>query len=106
MWYVALRCCGGVNIPLDSAEEPAQTPGRPTFGGTPDYRMPFIFCRFPGDVKQMLLSHQTRLVLYVRTGELQKEDVVRILYGASLPAIPRKRHGRVHLERGMHMFNA
>jgi hypothetical protein len=57
-------------------------------------------CRFPGNVKQMLLSHQTGLVLYVRTGELQKEDVVRILYGASLPAIPRKRHGRVHLERG------
>jgi hypothetical protein len=75
MWHVVLRCCGGVNTLLD---------------GGPGLQNAVHLCRFPGDVKQMLLSHQTGLVLYVRTGELQKEDVVRILYGASLPAIPRK----------------
>src|SRR5436305_14942932 len=36
--------------------------------------------------------------------ELKREDVVCVLYGASLPVVPRKRHGRVVLERGMHMF--
>jgi hypothetical protein len=54
--------------PVGWCQGASSNPGRSTFGGAPDYRMPFIFPAFQEMLKQMLLSHQTGLVLYARTG--------------------------------------
>src|SRR5580704_9121832 len=69
-----------------------------------NYKMPTRLCRFPGGVGWMLLNHQTGASVVCTHRELKRGDVVCVLYGASLPVVPRKRHGRVLLERGMHMF--
>src|SRR5271168_4338705 len=66
--------------------------------------MPLVFAASQEAFKWMLLNHQTGASVVCTHRELKRKDVVCILYGASLPVVPRKRHGRVLLERGMHMF--
>jgi hypothetical protein len=67
-----------------------------------DYRMPFVFAVS----QEVFLKSPNGASVVCTHRELKRGVVVCILYGASLPVVPRKRHGRMLLERGMHMFNA